>query len=310
MGVALLLTTLPVAAPAQSAAPALALSAPPAQPAKNKKAGRFKNALHTIGDNLKVDGTAGAGYAAVYVGEQKEDPAFTACNGCQNPPLIGDSIDVRAVNHYVWRPALSTGIVFHFFGTTKSQMGVGLGAHMVFVPDTNGKTSPFPALTLHLGTPKTEAFFGLILSPTDRTILPNGRSSVRLAKANQVPSFQQRSCCLSRNLYIGFQIFGTRQNEETTKEIADSASLTVADMALDPKDTTVAPGASFSLRRVLRDARGEEITQTVRFESDRALVARVTRFGGLVTASDTGLATITASAGGATRTATVHVKKP
>jgi len=273
---------------------------------------KWDKTWHWIGDNLKVDGTAGAGYAGIYNGEQFTRAAFNPCSPepCSGPKLVADSVDVFARNHYIWRPALSTGIVFHLFSAAQSQMGVGIGGHMVFVPDTTGKTTPFPAVTLHVGTPKTEAFFGLILSSTDRVRLPNNAKSVRLSSTATVPDFSQPHCCNSTNLYIGFQVFGTRQNEQNAQAAADSASLTVADFSLAPTDTTVPSGSEFVMRTLIRDAKGQRITRTVQFSSSKVMIAAITPFGGTVSAADTGSTTITAMTGGKSATAVIHVTKP
>jgi hypothetical protein len=57
-------------------------------------------------------------------------------------------------------------------------LGVGVGAHFVFVPRSEGATRAAPALALHFGKAQMQVFVGSIFVPTNDARLPGGGDRV------------------------------------------------------------------------------------------------------------------------------------
>jgi len=165
---------------------------------------------------MELRASAGAGFASKKIAETIDNPAFSLiprCDTCRDSILVErpESVDVRPNRrHSSWHPALSTGISANFYSNVRSQAGIGIGAQMVFVPETDGGTSTFPAVTLHLGNRDKEIFIGYVLSPTDRVVLPNNAEHIRIARTGNRPDFIRRNTGTSNTLYAGIQIGGVR----------------------------------------------------------------------------------------------------
>lgn len=241
-----------------------------------------------VKERFEIRPTAGAGFAGLKTAEQFERPAISRCPMCRDSLLL-DSVDVVAAHPYRWKPALSTGLVGHFFSKRGQQLGLGIGAHMVFVPDETGRTAPFPALTLHAGSRNHEIFGGLILSSTDRVEFPNGKNAIRVPKNNgrQVPSFIVRDVGKSAHLYVGIQVFGQRQSEPETQPV-DTITVT-------PEAVTLRKGQSEELQVALKDAKGARLLRRVEFGSSDPRLASVSSAGIILAVSDSGTVVITVS---------------
>src|SRR4051812_21416809 len=122
-----------------------------------------------------IQASAGAGFAGIDIAEALVRPAICRTPTTCKDTLLTDSVDLVRNTRYSWRPTVSTGITARWFPARLDPLGFGIGTHVAFVPETSGKTSPFPAVALTLGKRDgTEAMIGLILSPTDDVIFPDG----------------------------------------------------------------------------------------------------------------------------------------
>jgi hypothetical protein len=230
------------------------------------------SSAHRIGDEMELKATAGAGFASTKVAETIEVPAFSSiprCATCTDQVLVEvpESLDVKPNRrHSSWHPALSTGISANFYSNTKSRAGIGIGAHMVFVPETGGGTTTFPAITLHLGSPDKEIFFGYVLSPTDRVVMPNNVDHVRIARTGNRPDFIQRNTGTSNTLYAGIQIGGLRISGSEPAPGADlSDSPPVDRIGAAPTTLTLASGDSAILTAVFYANDGSSLSDRVAY---------------------------------------------
>jgi hypothetical protein len=151
---------------------------------------------------LNVQGTAGAGFAGLGVVEV----------------LKTDSSDkgyVPVRNHrYDWRPAISTGLVAYLYSEAGSNVGAGVGVQIVSLPTSSGVASPFPGITVHIGTPANEFFLGMVFAPSDSTAIPlepGTHSAKRQLNTVNPESFIHRNTSKAPHLYMGIQLKGTRQ---------------------------------------------------------------------------------------------------
>lgn len=192
-------------------------------------------------EKAKLEATAGAGFAGIRVGEV-----------LRTDSTAGGYIPVRNYR-YDWRPAVSTGIVSYVFSSAASTLGAGIGVQIVSLPSTEGKAFPFPAITIHVGTPQTEFFAGLVLSPTDSVHVPtNGSGPIRQPYTVNPDNFVFRNTRTSRHVYIGIQVKGTR------KSISDIGIPETARLLIDV-DTTVTVGDSVRLSAHLADSSGNTL---------------------------------------------------
>ena len=165
---------------------------------------------------VEVSPTGGAGFAGLRNYELLQHPAYSppatcpANTKCALVP-VPDSLDLFPNHHYDWRPALSTGVTFQYFGQTGPQIGGGLGMNVVLIPDATGKTSPWPAITGHFGTRDNGFFAGIILSPTDAILIPGGADSIRVQR-DKIPDLILRNRGRSGHFYIGIRIGGKNQS--------------------------------------------------------------------------------------------------
>lgn len=126
-----------------------------------------------------------------------------------------------------------------FYSETRSEMGWGLGTHMVFVPDPGGRTSPFPAMTMHFGDRGNELFIGALFMPSDRIRFPNGGGRYRIEEPRNdaYPDFileNARGWHWKRpTLYMGIQIGGVRVSERSAQEADEAGSSAVIRIELD-----------------------------------------------------------------------------
>jgi hypothetical protein len=216
----------------------------------------------------KVEGTAGAGFAGVRVAEiLKTDPR--------------DSTYVPLKNYrYDWRPAVSSGLVTYLHTQKDSQLGVGLGFQIVALPTSEAKTNPFPAITLHVGTPETEFFVGMILSPTDSVYIPPSPAGLPAGRLTVDPkTLVLPGVRTSRNLYMGIQIKGSRKGSEDLG-VPENGIVKIA------LDSTTLPD-SVRLSAHLEDARGRELSAgTPHFEVIGTQPAKINAGDWLVPTSD------------------------
>lgn len=162
---------------------------------------------------IEVEPTGGAGFAGLRVYEVLQQPALAVspnCAGLCTAKALTDSVDLTPNHHYQWRPALSTGVSFQHYQTTGQQVGGGIGLNIVLVPGANGVADPWPAATMHFGTRENGFFAGLILSPTDRVLLPPGATSLRVQR-DAIPDLVARNTGKAGHLYFGIRLGGKNQ---------------------------------------------------------------------------------------------------
>lgn len=174
---------------------------------------------------IEVAPTGGAGFAGVRTYELLQQPAFSlppACTGPQTPQTVCspvqllDSVDLIPNHHYEWRPALSTGVSFQHYAKTAPKLGGGVGLNVVMLSDVTGKTSPWPAATLHFGTHESGFFAGLIISPTDGIAHPGGVSVIRVQR-DHIPNLILPNTGRAGHLYLGIRIGGKNVGDSTSR---------------------------------------------------------------------------------------------
>jgi hypothetical protein len=260
----------------------------------------LQGCFHATVGGVEVEPTGGAGFAGLRNYELLRTSAFSPPAACAAattcaPVQVIDSVDLIPNHHYEWRPALSTGVIFEKFKATGSQLGAGLGANIVLVPDASGKTSPWPALTAHFGTRENGFFAGLILSPTDNVVLPGGAHSLRVQR-DQNPDLIQHNRGRSGHLYIGIRIGGKNQSLNPVAKVQVD---NVAPMSV---------GATTRLSFHIFDSGSNELSNRVcTFATSAKNIADVDA-AGIITAVAAGQATITVTCEGVsvTQTVTVH----
>ena len=91
-----------------------------------------------------------------------------------------DSTRLVANSQFLWRPAVSTGIVGRLVfaekdSVTARSLGVGLGFHMVALPGgADASIKLAPALTIHIGSRHIQMFGGLVFTANDKIRFPGG----------------------------------------------------------------------------------------------------------------------------------------
>jgi Big-like domain-containing protein len=264
----------------------------------------IERVLSFLGDRMKIEGTAGAGFAGIHVAEQLERPALNPCQGSSACVRTASdtSVLLQANVRYAWRPAISTGVATHVYTNAESGAGIGLGVQVVFVPASDGTTSPFPATTLHVGTRQTEVFFGIVWSPTDEVRFPNGQDTITVHRtaSSPAPSFVLPNVHRARNLYMGIQINGFRQSQTSAQQASNATNVyavnfTVPSKALDSLEL----GATLPTKVELTDASNHQVYTRIVFTSTDTTIATVDGNSGLITTKKPGgPVTIAATADG------------
>ena len=167
-----------------------------------------------------ISASLGGGFAGIHTASVIVAPVFD-----NTGKLDSTLADLRANSFTQWRPAVSTGLVARWrqrddvraygpgkFPDTVPGPSVGFGVHMVFLSNSKGDASPWPAATINVGNRLGEAFFGLIFSPTDEVRFPGGGNTFRLHRTPGVadPDFVQQNVGYSRHVFAGFEIQGVR----------------------------------------------------------------------------------------------------
>ncbi|HYN82237.1 MAG TPA: hypothetical protein VES88_12095 [Gemmatimonadaceae bacterium] len=258
-------------------------------------ASRHRGFGHWLLGKVQVEGTAGAGFAGVRVGEV----------------LVSDSTSAGYVPlknyRYDWRPAVSTGIVGYVYSDQPANLGAGLGFQIVSLPTTSGKTFPFPAITFHLGTPQTEFFVGVVLTSTDSVGIPRDSTgkTIRQGFPANTQQFLFPNTRKSRHLYVGIQIKGTRKG---------AAELGVPDNAqveIDVRDTLLVAGNTLRLWAHLTDSLGNVVgTGPPKFEIVSGDAARLVDGKLLIAGDSAGSVVVKASIGGKEKYFTIRVTRP
>jgi hypothetical protein len=255
---------------------------------------RSSNAWSWFLGKAKVEGTAGAGFAGIRVAEV----------------LVRDSTSdgyIPVKNYrYDWRPAISTGVVTYIHTQRASNLGIGLGLQIVSTPTTEGKAVPFPGITLHIGTPETEFFAGLVLSSSDSIHVE--LDSVTRRTKRQPLSVNPQSLIFpntrkSRHLYVGIQIKGTR------KGIGDLGVSEKAHIEIDTPDS-ILTNQSIRLRAHMEDSLGNLVgTGPPKFDVAYTNTDATLTDGNLLNAKDSaGIVVIRVRLGGQERHFSVRIK--
>jgi hypothetical protein len=178
-------------------------------------------AAELLAQDVRVEVAAGAGFAGLRLAEAIQQPALD-CNG-QNvcTPASGFTDLVRNIR-YVWRPALSPGVIFRFLMLSEKKQGdksdddvmIGLGAHMVFVPIDEG-TRPLPSFTIHIGKKNTQVFGGVLLGSADDVVFPGNAKQIRVPSTN-IPSLVRSNASEGPNFYFGIVIQGVSVTKPPT----------------------------------------------------------------------------------------------
>ena len=126
---------------------------------------------------LVLEAAGGGGFVGIKVPNVISQPLFridTAGIVTQRT----DSMRLVANSQFLWRPAVSTGIVARlvFADTVTAQsLGVGLGFHMVALPaGADASIRLAPALTVHVGSRHIQMFWGLVFTSNDKIRFPGG----------------------------------------------------------------------------------------------------------------------------------------
>jgi hypothetical protein len=251
---------------------------------------------------VEVGPTGGAGFAGLRNYELLQHPAFSrpatcaASTTCAMVP-VPDSIDLMPNHHYDWRPALSTGVTFQAFAKTGAQLGGGLGANIVLLPDALGKTAPWPAITGHFGTRDNGFFLGLVLSPTDGISMPGGAQSIRVQR-DHIPDLLLKNSGRSGHFYIGIRLGGKNQS------LSPVARVDVA------KIDTLKVGDTRQVTYTLYDSANNELSnRQCAYSTDPTNAAEVSEKG-VVKAKDAGKTVVTVKCEGVSGTTTVITVKP
>jgi hypothetical protein len=123
-----------------------------------------------------LEAAASGGFAGIEVPEVKVQPLFRiASDGTAIPR--SDSLSLLANQEFVWRPAVSTGLVARYLlsgsNPDEETLGVGIGGHMVmFAAGADARIKLAPALTAHFGSLNMQVFIGYIFSASDEIRLP------------------------------------------------------------------------------------------------------------------------------------------
>jgi hypothetical protein len=155
----------------------------------------------------RLEVAAGGGFAGLTEVEVQSEPNLL-CDAGAPPVCTIDPANKMLIRNsaYSWRPAVSTGLVIRRLFEPSAEdvaaeaLGVGVGAHFVFVPKSEGASRPAPALAVHFGKATMQVFAGFIFVPTakaslpgnrDRAIVPNSfdQSSLIRNDAGKGPSF-------------------------------------------------------------------------------------------------------------------------
>jgi len=133
----------------------------------------------------RVEISAGGGFTGVRNAEVAQRNAVD-CNAANQCTPVAGMVDLSDKSHYVWKPALASGLVFRWtlpyvknHPNPDDQFGIGFGGQMVFGAQEEG-TRLLPALTFHAGTKKTQLFFGFAFGSSDVVKFPNGVKGVRV----------------------------------------------------------------------------------------------------------------------------------
>jgi hypothetical protein len=265
-----------------------------------------------------VSGSVGAGFAGMSTAEVTEYPAYEmkpSCPTCTDKLItfIPDSVDLIVSKRHVYRPALSSGIVLHYFPNASLKknpdaFSLGIGAHMAFLPDAAGKTSPFPAGTIHIGNRSNEFFFGFLFTSNDEVRFPaplNSSGGFRVRRESPPTFAISSSGHFYKNFYVGIQLNGQRQSEAQAQEAAGETAVSIDVLPVDP---TITVGDSVQLTIDVYDTNHRVIRglSVVVSSSDPAIAAVGTDWK-VRAGSKAGVATITARSRGGTVVGTTRV---
>jgi Bacterial surface proteins containing Ig-like domains len=252
---------------------------------------------HAFVSGARLEGTAGAGFAGLHVDEQLESPLLLPCKTPCAQTASDTSVLLRTNSRFTWKPAISTGLALHVPVSATSLFAWGIGGHMVFIPNSEGQTTPFPAATVHFGDGRGEVFFGAIFLRDDLVQFPNGLDTVTVRKTASVaaPNFVLRNAGTRRlsNFYAGLQLNGSRQSESDALTAARKLPENVKDVKLVPETIAARVGDSKQILFVLVDAGGSPVAAAVRptWTSQQPDVATVSATG-IVSAKSKGAANI------------------
>lgn len=250
----------------------------------------------------RLEATAGAGFAGLHVDEQLESPLLLPCNTPCAQTASDTSVLLRTNTRFAWKPAISTGLALHVPLSSTSSFAWGIGGHMVFIPNSEGQTTPFPAATVHFGDGRGEVFFGAIFLRDDAVQFPNGLDTITVRRTASVaaPNFVLRNAGTRRlsNFYAGLQLNGSRQSESEALAAAGKPPASVKDVKLVPETIAAKVGDSKQILYVLVDAGGSPVAAAVRttWTSQQPEVATVSATG-LVSAKSKGTTNIIVQVG-------------
>jgi len=172
---------------------------------------------------LQIRVAVGGGFVGTHIAEVIERPALD----CSSTPCVPDPTSklLLANKRYVFKPAVSTGLIF-FLPLRRTRapdqptgVGVGIGAHIVAVPyGTEGETRAAPAVTLHFGTPSFHIFGGLVALPTDEVRFPNDAKEIAVPQAVDNGSFITRGTGEGPTFFLGVVLGGASIVDLGTKQ--------------------------------------------------------------------------------------------
>jgi hypothetical protein len=90
----------------------------------------------------------------------------------------------------------------------EDSFGVGVGGHFVFLSGADGTIKAAPAVTVHVGTQKTQLFGGVIFVNSDQVSFQNGASSVVVPKDADTSSLILKNHGRGPSFFLGVVIGG------------------------------------------------------------------------------------------------------
>jgi hypothetical protein len=165
---------------------------------------------------LQIEAAATGGFAGISSVQVQSQPHYicSSSGGSCTPDPTG-SIDLKKVSSYSWRPTLSAGVVFRGLikkpqvGQDPSNLlGIGIGAHFVFLANSSNGVSAAPAVALHVGTARMQVFFGSLFAPSDDVSFPNGQTTITAPAGTSPSAFQVTGGSRHAQFFAGIVIGG------------------------------------------------------------------------------------------------------
>ncbi len=168
---------------------------------------------------LEVAGAGG--FVGTQVPEVIQKPLFRV-DAMDVITLRTDSTRLIANSQFLWKPAVSTGIVGRWVfeesdSVTPGSVGIGVGFHMVALPGgADASIRLAPALTLHFGSRHLQWFGGVVFTGSDEIRFPTRKKGKNSRNGDEIAvvagtdpnSFVLEGIGYSPTLFLGITIGG------------------------------------------------------------------------------------------------------